>query len=266
MPFSSSSKQNRLLAALPDSRRQRWLPKLEWVFMPLGRVLHGSGLLLSHVYFPVTATVSLIYAMNSGASSAVACIGCEGLVGVEAFMGGHSMPGRAVVQSEGYGFRLSAALVKEEFESNSATMQLLLRYTEALLAQIAQLAACSRHHSLEQRLSRWLLWQVDHLHACEILATHERIANSLGVRRESVSAVLGKLQTGGVIRYSRGHISIENRIGLEKQSCECAHVIRLAYEHLPTGDMSRIPKLTSAPAMPATLPADPDPIFVHVIS
>ncbi len=260
MAFSSSSKKNRLLAALPDSVLQRWLPQLEWVCMPLGRVLHGSGQLLSHVYFPVTATVSLIYATSSGASSAVACIGCEGLVGVEAFMGGHSMPGHAVVQSEGYGFRLSAALVKKEFEGNSLTMQLLLRYIEALLIQIAQLAVCSRHHSLEQRLSRWLLWQLDHLHASEILATHERIANLLGVRRESVSEGLGKLQNRGVIRYSRGHISIENRIGLEKQSCECAHVIKLAYEHLPTSNVGMVAKAcagTGVAAAPHRLWRDP---------
>ena len=240
MAFSSSSKNNGLLAALPESARQRWLPHLEWVCMPLGQVLHESGQLLSHVYFPVTAMVSLIYATKSGASSGVASIGCEGLVGVEAFMGGQSMPGRAVVQSAGYGFRLSAALVKKEFEGNSRTMQLLLRYTEALLVQIAQLAVCSRHHSLEQRLSRWLLWQFDHLNAAEISATHERIANLLGVRRESVSEGLGKLQNRGVIRYCRGHISVENRIGLEKQSCECAHVIKLAYEHLPTSDVGMV--------------------------
>jgi CRP-like cAMP-binding protein len=254
MAFSSSSQKNRLLSALPNSVRQRWLPQLEWVCMPLGRVLHGSGQPLSHVYFPVTATVSLIYATSSGASSAVACIGCEGLVGVEAFMGGHSMPGQAVVQSEGYGFRLSAALVKKEFEGSSLTLQLLLRYTEALLVQIAQLAVCSRHHSLEQRLSRWLLWQLDHLHASEILATHERIANLLGVRRESVSEGLSKLQKLGVIRYGRGHVSVENRIGLEKQSCECAHVIKLAYEHLPTSDVGVVGKEFADTVVAATPP------------
>ena len=248
MPLSSSNKNNQLLAALPESTRQRWLPKLEWVFMPLGRALHGSGQFLSHVYFPVTATVSLIYVTKSGASSGVAFIGSEGLVGVEAFMGGQSIPGRDVVQSEGYGFRLSADLVKKEFESSNPTMQLLLRYAEALLVQIAQLAVCSRHHSLEQRLSRWLLWQLDHLLAREIFATHERIADLLGVRRESVSEGLSKLQTRGTIVYRRGHISIENRVGLEIQSCECAHVIKLAYESLPTGHIRKISKLHSVPA------------------
>ena len=255
MPLSISSKNNQLLAALPESTRQRWLPQLEWIFMPLGRALHGSGQLLSHVYFPVTATVSLIYVTKSGASSGVAFIGSEGLVGVEVFMGGQSIPGRAVVQSEGYGFRLSAALVKKEFESSIPTMQLLLRYTDVLLVQIAQLAVCSRHHSLEQRLSRWLLWQLDHLRAGEILATHERIADLLGVRRESVSEGLSKLQNRGDIVYRRGHISIENRVGLEKQSCECAHIIKLAYERLPTGDMHRIQRLSSAPAVAASLSA-----------
>jgi CRP-like cAMP-binding protein len=255
MAFSSSSKNNRLLAALPESARQRWLPHLEWVCMPLGQVLHESGQLLRHVYFPVTAMVSLIYATSSGASSAVASIGCEGLVGVEAFMGGQSMPGLAVVQSEGYGFRLPAVLVKKEFEGSSPTMQLLLRYTEALLVQIAQLAVCGRHHSLEQRLSRWLLWQFDHLHASEISATHERIAKLLGVRRESVTESLSKLQKLGVIGYSRGHISVENRIRLEEQSCECAHVINLAYEHFPTSSVGTA-RVSSASAV-ATAPHKP---------
>lgn len=229
MAFSSLSKNNKLLAALPDSVLKHWLPQLDWVFMPLGRVLCEPGLKLSHVYFPVTAMVSLIYVTQSGASTGIASVGCEGLVGVEVVMAGESMPGRAEVQSEGYGFRLSAAVVKNACADNRETMQLLLRYTQALSVQIFQLAVCSRHHCLEQRLSSWLLWQFDNLQTQEIAQTHERIANLLGVRRESVSEGLCKLQKLGALRYNRGHISVENRIALEKQSCECAHVIKLAY-------------------------------------
>jgi CRP-like cAMP-binding protein len=254
MPPSSRSQNNLLLAALPDSVRQRWLLQREWVFMPLGQVLHESGQLLGDVYFPVTAMVALICVTKSGASSGVASIGCEGLVGVEAFMGGHSMPCRAVVQSEGYGFRLSAALVQKEFDSNRSTMHLLLRYTDALLSQIGQLAVCSRHHSLEQRLSRWLLWQFDHLHASAISATHERIANLLGVRRESVSESLSNLQNRGAIRYCRGHISVESRQLLERQSCECAHVIKRAYEHLPNGDAGIVAKPLADTVVAAAAP------------
>ena len=229
MAFLSSSKKNQLLAALPDYVLQRWLPQLDWVFMPLGQVLNRSGSVLSHVYFPVTAMVSLIYVTQSGASTGIASIGYEGMVGVEAIMAGQSMPGRAEVHSEGYGFRLSAAIVKKECAGNSPTMQLLLRYTQALSVQISQLAICSRHHCVEQRLSSWLLWQFDQLQTHEIAQTHERIANLLGVRRESVSEGLCKLQKQGVLRYNRGHVLVENRIALKKKCCECAHAIKLAY-------------------------------------
>ena len=229
MAFSTNCKNNKLLAALPDPVLQRWLPQLDWVFMPLGQVLCASGSLLSHVYFPVTALVSLMYVTRSGASVGMASIGCEGLVGVETIMAGQSMPGRAEVHSAGYGFRLSAATIKRECAGNTTTMQLLLRYTQALSVQISQLAVCSRHHRLAQRLSSWLLWQFDQLQAHEITQTHERIANLLGVRRESVSEGLCQLQKLSVITYNRGHISVENRIGLEKKSCECVRIIKLAY-------------------------------------
>lgn len=237
MLYSSSSRNNRLLAALPESVRERWLPKLEWVYMPLGQVLHEPGQLLSHVYFPVTAIVSLIYVTGSGASSGVASIGNEGLVGVETFMGGRAMPCRAAVHSTGYGFRLPAALVNRGIEECGATLKLLLRYTEALRVQIAQLAVCNRHHSLEQRLSHWLLWQLDHLNSGEISATHELVSSLLGVRRESVTEGLCKLQNRGLIHYSRGHIAVINRTGLAKRSCECTHVIKLAYGRLSVGDI-----------------------------
>jgi CRP-like cAMP-binding protein len=255
MPLLSRSKNNQLLACLPDCVRQRWLPQLEWVFMPLGQVLYRSGQHLSYVYFPVTAMVTLICITADGSSSGIASIGYEGLVGVEAFMDGHSTLGDAVVQSEGYGFRLAAALVKKDFQANHATAQLMLGFTDTLMVQIAQLSICNRYHSVEQRLCSWLLWQLDHLNTCEIFSTHERIAGLLGVRRESISEGLCKLQKLGVIKHTRGYISSENRIGLEKQSCECANVIKLAYDRLPTGDMVERPRVFFSTAAATTMAA-----------
>ena len=231
MPKTVVQKSNHLLAALPDSEWQRWLKRLETVDMPLGMVLYESGTTLSHVYFPVTSIVSLLYVMENGASAEIAVVGNEGLVGVSLFMGGESTPSRAVVQSAGKGLRLSAAVLKEEF-NRAPVLHLLLRYTQALITQMAQTAVCNRHHSLDQQLCRWLLLSLDRLHGSELVMTQELIANMLGVRREGVTEGALKLQKAGLIKYSRGHITIVDRRGLEKRSCECYEVVKKEYDRL----------------------------------
>jgi CRP-like cAMP-binding protein len=223
---------NQLLAALPDAEWQRWLPQLEWVDMPLGHVLYESGSTLKHVYFPTTAIVSLLYVMENGASAEIAVVGNEGLVGVSLFMGGGSTPSRAVVQSAGEGFRLKAAAMKEEFDKAGPVLQLLLRYTQALITQMAQTAVCNRHHSLDQQLCRWLLLSLDRLQGSELVMTQELIANMLGVRREGVTEGALNLQHAGLIRYSRGRISVLDRPGLEKRTCECYAVVKKEYDRL----------------------------------
>ena len=235
MAPASDAQPNELLNALLGSTWQRWLPQLEWADMPLGRVLHESGRNLSHVYFPVTATVSWLYVTLSGASTEMAAVGNEGMVGIEAFMGGAPMPGSAVVQTAGHGFRLKASTVKAEFDEAGPTTLLLLRYIEALMTQISQLAACNRYHSLDQRLSRWLLWCLDRLQGSEVVMTHELIANLLGVRREGVTEGAMRLRDAGLISYARGRIVVLDRAGLEQRSCECYQVIRLAYDRLLPG-------------------------------
>jgi CRP-like cAMP-binding protein len=223
---------NHLLAALPAADWQRWLPKLEWVSMPLGQVMYESGRTLSHVYFPTTAIVSLLYVMESGASAEIAVVGCEGVVGISLFMGGGSTPSRAVVQSAGEGYRLSAAVVKEEFDQSHPVMHLLLRYTQALITQMSQTAVCNRHHALDQQLCRWLLLSLDRLQGVDLLMTQELIANMLGVRREGVTEAALKLQRLGLIRYSRGHITVLDRPGLEQRTCECYAVVKREYDRL----------------------------------
>ena len=223
---------NHLLAALPAAEWQRWLPKLEWVPMPLGQVMYESGRTISHVYFPTTAIVSLLYVMESGASAEIAVVGCEGVVGISLFMGGESTPSRAVVQSAGEGYRLSAAAVKEEFNQSHPVMHLLLRYTQALITQMSQTAVCNRHHALEQQLCRWLLLSLDRLQGVDLVMTQELIANMLGVRREGVTEAALKLQHLGLIRYSRGHITVLDRPGLERRTCECYAVVKREYERL----------------------------------
>lgn len=222
--------QNHLLAALPDSVQARLLPQLEAVQMPLGGVLYESGGTLAHVYFPTTAIVSLLYVMENGASAEIAVVGNEGIVGVSLFMGGESTPSRAVVQSAGAGFRLKSATMKDEF--NGPMLHLLLRYTQALLTQMAQTAVCNRHHSLDQQLCRWLLLSLDRLPGDELLMTQELIANMLGVRREGVTEAALKLQKAGLIKYIRGHITILDRDGLEKRTCECYAVVKHEYDRL----------------------------------
>ena len=234
MPVTLSSDRhaNRLLQALPDAEWARWQPQLESVPLKLGQVLYESGRTLSHVYFPSTAIVSLLYVMENGASAEIAVVGNEGLVGISLFMGGGSTPSRAVVQSAGTGVRLSAGAIKEEFNRSGPVMHLLLRYTQALITQMAQTAVCNRHHTLDQQLCRWLLLSLDRLQGNDLLMTQELIANMLGVRREGVTEAALKLQKMGLIRYSRGHISVLDRPGLEQRTCECYAVVKLEYERL----------------------------------
>jgi len=223
---------NRLLAALPDTELQRWLPQLEAVDLPLGHVLYESGATLSHVYFPTTAIVSLLYVLENGASAEIAVVGMEGIVGISLFMGGESTPNRAVVQSAGKGFRLGADALKSEFNRAGPVLHLLLRYTQALITQMSQTAVCNRHHSLDQQLCRWLLLSLDRIAGDQLVMTQELIANMLGVRREGVTEGARRLQKAGLIRYSRGRISVLDREGLEKRSCECYAVVKKEYDRL----------------------------------
>jgi CRP-like cAMP-binding protein len=232
MPLAAQPRQNSLLAALPAAELQRWLPHLEPVDLPLGQVLYESGSTLSHVYFPTTAIVSLLYVMEDGASAEIAVVGNEGIVGISLFMGGESTPSRAVVQSAGKGVRLKAQLMKDEFNRAGPVLHLLLRYTQALITQMAQTAVCNRHHSLDQQLCRWLLLSLDRLQGHELVMTQSLIANMLGVRREGVTEGALKLQKAGLIRYTRGRITILDRKGLEERTCECYAVVKKEYDRL----------------------------------
>ncbi len=226
-----TEKQNQLLAALPADEWERWQPELEPVDMKLGDVLYESGSTMTHVYFPTTAIVSLLYVMENGASAEIAVVGHEGIVGISLFMGGESTPSRAVVQSAGKGFRLSAQHIQEHFK-RAPVLHLLLRYTQALITQMAQTAVCNRHHSLDQQLCRWLLLSLDRLSGSELVMTQELIANMLGVRREGVTESATKLQKAGLIQYSRGRITVLDRAGLEARSCECYGVVKREYDRL----------------------------------
>ena len=223
------------MAALPSAEWGRWAPSLERVDMPLGEVLYESGIALEYVYFPITAIVSLLYVMENGASAEIAVVGNEGIVGVSLFMGGESTPSRAVVQSAGLGCRLKASVMKAEFDKAGAALHLLLRYTQALITQMAQTAVCNRHHSLDQQLCRWLLLSLDRLQGTELVMTQELIANMLGVRREGVTDGALKLQKAGLIQYARGRIKILNRKGLESRTCECYAVVKREYDRLLPG-------------------------------
>jgi CRP-like cAMP-binding protein len=225
-------KKNHLLAALPDAEWQRWRPQLEPKALTLGEVLYEPGNTLSHVYFPTTAIVSLLYVMENGASAEIAIVGNEGIVGVSLFMGGDSTPSRAVVQSAGRCFRLPAQLVKSEFNRTGPVSHLLLRYTQALITQMSQTAVCNRHHSLDQQLCRWLLLSLDRLEGYELVMTQELISNMLGVRREGVTEAALSLQKAGLIRYARGRILILDRKGLEQRTCECYAVVKKEYDRL----------------------------------
>jgi CRP-like cAMP-binding protein len=224
--------QNHLLRALAAAESNRLMPLLEAIDLPLGSVLYESGATLSHVYFPTTAIVSLLYVMENGASAEIAVVGNEGIVGISLFMGGESTPSRAVVQSAGKGLRLKASDMKEEFDRAGPVLHLLLRYTQALITQMAQTAVCNRHHTLDQQLCRWLLLSLDRLDGNELVMTQELIANMLGVRREGVTEGALKLQHAGLISYARGRITVLDRLGLEKRSCECYAVVKKEYDRL----------------------------------
>ncbi|MBB1521248.1 Crp/Fnr family transcriptional regulator [Aquipseudomonas guryensis] len=224
--------QNHLLAALSGEVQQRLFSYLELVEMPLGKVLYESGDTLRHVYFPTDSIISLLYVMESGASAEISVVGNEGLVGVALFMGGESTPSRAIVQSGGHAYRLPGQRLKDEFNRHGELLVLMLRYTQALLTQMAQTAVCNRHHSIDQQLCRWLLLSLDRLPGNHLTMTQELIANMLGVRREGVTEAAGKLQRQGVIEYSRGHITVIDRHKLEQLSCECYEVVRKETDRL----------------------------------
>ncbi|MCG5076513.1 Crp/Fnr family transcriptional regulator [Paraburkholderia tagetis] len=223
---------NHLLSVLPAVEWERLSPHLVQVDMPLGQVVYESGDRLAHVYFPTTSIVSLLYVMEDGASGEIAIVGNEGIVGVAIFMGGETTPSRAVVQSAGKAYRLDTRLLKEEFCRGGPMQRLLLRYTQALITQMAQTAVCNRHHSIDQQLCRWLLLSLDRLSSNELKMTQELIANMLGVRRPGVTEAAMKLQEAGLIRYGYGHIEVLDRSGLEKRVCECYSVVKREFDRL----------------------------------
>lgn len=227
-----SPEQNHLLAALPDEVKQRLFPHLDLVSLDLGKAIYESGETLRHVYFPTNSIVSLLYVMESGASAEISVVGNEGVIGIALFMGGESTPSRAIVQSAGSAYRLSGRFLKDEFSRHSDLLFLVLRYTQSLITQMAQTAACNRHHSIDQQLCRWLLLSLDRLQGNELAMTQELIANMLGVRREGVTESAGRLQKEGVIKYSRGHITVIDRPKLEKLCCECYAVVKRETDRL----------------------------------
>ncbi len=231
--MSPHPSQNALLASLTPKDWESLRPHLEWVQMPLGTLLYDAGSTIEHVYFPATAIVSLVSLLKSGATAEVAVVGREGVVGVCAFMGGGRSLSSAVVQTAGFGLRMEAAAINDAAKASAPLMQTLLRYTQSLFSLMAQTAACSRHHELTQQLCRWLLLNHDRMQGDEMIATHERIANMLGVRREGVTGAALKLQSSGLIHYRRGHITVLDRGGLERASCECYGVIQQAYNLRP---------------------------------
>jgi CRP-like cAMP-binding protein len=224
--------QNHLLSALSPNTQAGFFSHLELVSMPLGKVLYESGDTMCHVYFPVDCIVSLLYVMESGASAEISVVGNEGLIGIALFMGGESTASRAIVQSAGHAYRLSAPRLKEEFNRHGDMMLLLLRYTQSLITQMAQTAVCNRHHSIDQQLCRWLLLSLDRLSDNHLVMTQELIANMLGVRREGVTEAAGKLQKVGAIEYSRGHITVLDRPMLESLCCECYAVVKKESDRL----------------------------------
>jgi CRP-like cAMP-binding protein len=232
MDTSTNPRHNQLLSALPREPWQRWLPHLEYVDMRLGQVLYEPGGTLRHVYFPTTAIVSLLYVMQNGESAEIAVVGNDGVVGVSLFMGGESTSSRALVQSAGGAYRLTAKLMKEEFDRGGPVLHLLLRYTQALITQMVQTAACNRHHSLDQQLCRWLLLTLDRLQGTEMVMTQALIAHMLGVPLQGATEGALKLQTAGLINYAHGRIQVLDREGLEKRTCECYAVVKKEYARL----------------------------------
>jgi len=231
---SHSPQHNHLLAALPPAERERIYPHLQLVEMPLGKVLYEPGDALRYAYFPTDCIVSLLYVLEDGASTEISIVGNDGLIGLTLFMGGGTAPRRAVVQSGGHAYRLLGQTLREEFHGNATIRLLLLRYTQALITQMAQTVVCSRHHSVDQQLCRWLLLSLDRLPSSELTITHELIAHMLGVRREGVTAAVSKLQRVGVINHSRGHITVMDRPALERLSCECYAVVKKETDRLFT--------------------------------
>jgi CRP-like cAMP-binding protein len=232
MPLAPNPNRNSLLAALPPAEFERLAPHLELVAMPLGETVYGPGGQLQHVYFPTTAIVSLLYIIESGASAEMAGVGNEGILGISLFMGGDTTPSSAVVQTAGYCYRLGERLLKAEFNRAGLVQRLLLRYTQALVTQMTQTAACNRHHSIEQQLCRWLLLTLDRLPSSEMVVTHQLVAGAFGVRRESITEAAGNLQRAGLIGYRRGHISVFERSGLEAGACECYGVVKKEFNRL----------------------------------
>ena len=232
MSSAHSPQQNHLLAALPAEDFEPLAAHLELAPLRLGEMLYEPGGQMTHAYFPTTAIVSLHYVMESGASAESAGVGNEGVVGISLFMGGDTTPSSAVVQTAGHAYRLKSRVLKQEFNRGGLLQRILLRYTQALMTQMFQTAACTRHHSVEQQLCRWLLLTLDRLPSQELVMTHELVASMLGVRRESVSEVAGELQRAGFIRYRRGHIAVLDRCGLESRACECYTVVRTELNRL----------------------------------
>jgi CRP-like cAMP-binding protein len=224
--------QNHLLAAFPAHERARLYPHLQLVPMSLGKVLYESGDIQPHVYFPTNCIISLLYVLADGASAEISVVGNEGMIGIALFMGGETTPSRAVVQSEGFAYRLSGQLLKDEFHRNGEVQLLLLRYTQALITQMAQTAVCNRHHSVDQQLCRWLLLSLDRLATNQLIMTQKLIANMLGVRREGVTEAAGKLSKLGIIHYRRGRITVLNRRKLEERCCECYAVVKKESDRL----------------------------------
>lgn len=237
-----STTQNHLLAAIPACEYERLAADLELVPMPLGEVLCESGGTMQYVYFPTTCIVSLLYVLEDGGSAEIAVVGNEGIVGFSLFMGGGSTPSRAVVRGGGHAYRLRAHRLLQEFERGGPVQRLLLRYTQALITQMTQTAVCNRHHSVEQQLCRTLLLTLERLNGTSLTLTHELIAGVLGVRREGISEAAGNLQRAGLIRYSRGHIEVLDRAGLEQAACECYRVVKLEFDRL----LSDIPRIGPA--------------------
>lgn len=229
---NSNPNKNHLLASLPETEYDRIFPHLELIQKPLGEVIYESGEKLHYIYFPTDCIISLLYVMENGASAEIAVVGFEGAVGVALFMGGQTMPNRAVVQSAGYCYRIRQKQFMQEFDRHGALLHKLLKYTQALITQMAQTAVCNRHHSVDQQLCRWLLLSLDRLSSNELAMTQELIANMLGVRREGVTLAAGKLQEAGLIHYSRGHITVIDRKGLEARVCECYEVVRKEFERI----------------------------------
>ena len=232
MPSENDPNKNHLLAAMLDAEFGRLSPHLEAVAMRVGDVLYESGGRLEYAYFPTSAIISLHYLLENGGSSEIAGVGNEGMVGVSLFMGGDTTPSRAIVQTGGTAFRLPARVLLEEFNRGGPVMRLLLRYTQALLTQMAQTAVCNRHHTVEQQLCRWLLLTLDRVPGSDLTMTQELIANMLGVRREGVTEAAGRLQGYGYISYRRGHITVLDRKGIERDVCECYAVVKKEFARL----------------------------------